>query len=106
MPIRYPIPLTLLAAALVAVFLCAARATPGLAGADSLQHGGGYVQHPAGRLSSPALHSLQPTPSPVPEALDERPVERNPFLVAGGVLIFLVILFGVLKFSRPPDSEG
>jgi hypothetical protein len=106
MPIRYPIPIILLAAALVAVFLCAAPATPGLAGADSIQHGGGHIKYPAGRHSSPAFQSQQPTPSPVPEALDERPVERNPFLVAGGVLIFLVILFGVLKFSRPPDSEG
>jgi hypothetical protein len=108
MPIRYPIPptLTFLAAALVAVFLCAALATPGLAAADSIQHRVGHVQHTAGRHPSPAFQSQQPTPSPVPEALDERPVERNPFLVAGGVLIFLVILFGVWKYSRPPVGEG
>ena len=107
MPTRYPIPLTLLAAALVAVFLFTAQTTPGLAGAASIEHNAGRAAlQPPERLTSPAFQSLQPTPSPAPEALDERPVERNPFLVAGGLLIFLVILFGVLRYSRHPDSEG
>ena len=107
MPTRYPIPLTLLAAALVAVFLFTAQTTPGLAGAASIEHNAGLAAwQPPEWLTWPALQSLQPTPSPVPEALDARPVERNPFLVAGGILIFLVILFGVLRYSRPPESEG
>jgi hypothetical protein len=107
MPTRYPIPLTLLAAALVAVFLFAAPATPGLARAANIEHGAGpTAPQPPGWLAWPAFQSQQPTPSPAPEALDERPVERNPFLVAGGVLIFLVILFGVWKYSRPPQDEG
>jgi hypothetical protein len=119
MPTRYQILLTLLAAALVAVFLFTAQTTPGLAGAANIEPGAGRAAlQPPERLTSPALQSLQPTPSPAlqslqptpspapAEALDERPVERNPFLVAGGILIFLVILFGVLRYSRPPESEG
>jgi hypothetical protein len=107
MPTRYPIPLTLLAAALLAVFLFAAPATPGLAGAASIEPGAGRTElQPPEWLTAPAFQSQQPTPSPAPEALDERPVERNPFLVTGGVLIFLVILFGVWKYSRPPEGEG
>jgi hypothetical protein len=107
MPTRYPIPLTLLAAALVAVFLFSVQTTPGLAGAASIEHNAGRAAlQPPEWLTSGAFQSPQPTPSPVSEALDERPVERNPFLVAGGVLIFLVILFGVWKYSRPPESEG
>jgi hypothetical protein len=107
MPTRYQIPLTLLAAALVTVFLFATPTTPGLAGEASIENGAGRpALHPSERLTSGVFQSLQPTPSPAPEALDERPVERNPFLVAGGVLIFLVILFGVWKYSRPPEGEG
>ena len=107
MPIRYPIPLTLLAAALVTVFLFSAPVMPGLARAANIEHNAGLAAwQPPEWLTSPTFQSQQPTPSPVPEALDERPVERNPFLVAGGILIFLVILFGVLRYSRPPESEG
>jgi hypothetical protein len=39
--------------------------------------------------------------TPTPEALDQRPVERNPYLVSGGVLIFVVIVFALLRYSRP-----
>jgi hypothetical protein len=39
------------------------------------------------------------TPTPVP--YEDRPVERNPYLVSGGVLIFAVIAFALLRYSRP-----
>jgi hypothetical protein len=99
---RNQIPLFTLAAALLAVFLLSAAVHPGLA-----------VQ--AARLSSiDQTVQAQSTPnplqsvtaSPTPETFDDRPVERNPFLIAGGVLIFLVITFGVWRYSRPPQAEG
>jgi hypothetical protein len=98
---RIQIPLLLLAAALLAASLMAAAAAPQ---ALSLQ------ATPYPLITQTGL--AQPTPYPVqeaassPEDFDDLPVERNPFLIAGGVLIFLVILFGVWRYSRPPDEKG
>jgi hypothetical protein len=43
--------------------------------------------------------------TPTPEVLIQRPVERNPYLVLGGVLIFAVIVFALLRYSRPKLSK-
>lgn len=43
--------------------------------------------------------AAEATPTPVP--YEDRPVERNPYLVSGGVLIFAVIIFALLRYSRP-----
>ena len=80
---------------LLAALLFRAAAMPGLAIASHEQ----VEQAP-----SLAIQLQAPTPSPSTEEVDNRPVERNPFLVAGGVLIFLVILFGVWRYSRPADT--
>jgi hypothetical protein len=66
---------------------------------------------PPGKIyqSTQAQASPSPLPqatlSPTPDLMDSRPVERNPFLIAGGVLIFLVIIFGIWRYSRPPEVE-
>ena len=39
--------------------------------------------------------------TPTPVAFEDRPVERNPYLVSGGVLIFAVIVFALLRYSHP-----
>jgi hypothetical protein len=46
-----------------------------------------------------AFPVLAATPTPIP--FEDRPVERNPYLVSGGVLIFVVIIFALLRYSRP-----
>jgi hypothetical protein len=56
----------------------------------------------------------QPTPlpyplagaTPIPYPIEARPVERNPYLVSGGVLIFVVIIFALLRYSRPRVPKG
>ena len=45
------------------------------------------------------LPVIAATPTPIP--FEDRPVERNPYLVSGGVLIFVVIMFALLRYSRP-----
>jgi hypothetical protein len=49
------------------------------------------------------LPAIAATPTPVP--YEDRPVERNPYLVSGGVLIFAVIMFALLRYSRPREPK-
>ena len=66
------------------------------------------------RLKAPHQQNQLPeTPYPLVEAtlspypLETRPVERNPYLVSGGVLIFAVIMLAMLRYSRRklPEEE-
>jgi hypothetical protein len=50
-----------------------------------------------------AFPVIAATPTPVP--FEDRPVERNPYLVSGGVLIFAVIVFALLRYSRLREEE-
>jgi hypothetical protein len=93
-------PLFILSIALLAGLLLKIIANPGLALA-AVPSG---VAYQSGGLQGTRYPLQEGTPTPDPYPMDERPVERNPFLIAGGVLIFLVIIFGVWKYSRAPEG--
>jgi hypothetical protein len=98
---RTRIPLIILSVALLAGLLEHAGAQPGLA----MQSTPGVILTQTGQALPTPGPLRTPAASPTPEAMDDRPVERNPFLVAGGVLIFLVIIFGVWRYSRPHNEH-
>lgn len=105
MPKRIQIPIIILSIVLLAGLLIEATTYPGLAAQTSRYANQGWVNSQAGLAQATPSPVQLATVSPTPDAMDDRPVERNPFLIAGGVLIFLVIIFGVWRYSRPPGTE-
>jgi hypothetical protein len=99
---RNGISLYLLVIALLAGLLVSAPAPP----TQAVQSTPAATLTQAGQAGSTPYPLQTASATATPEDFDDRPVERNPFLIAGGVLIFLVILFGVLRYSRPPTAEG
>jgi hypothetical protein len=102
---RSPNPILILPALLLLVLVCS------LSWGEPAQ-AGGPAAPPAVVLKTLSQQGqLTPTPyplaemTPLPYPFDLRPVERNPYLVSGGVLIFAVIVFALLKYSRPREKS-
>ena len=95
---------TALIALLLAIFLInlspASAAAPSAAAPERLK-----APHQQNQLPETPYPLVEPTPSPYP--FETRPVERNPYLVSGGVLIFAVIMLAMLRYSRRkfPEEE-